>query len=97
MAKRTITDISELTPDPDNAQKHTQRGIGTIVAALQEVGAARSLVIDENGRVLCGNGVVEAAAEAGINKVRVVEASGDEIIAVQRSGLTDHQKKRLAI
>lgn len=68
-----------------------------IADALQEVGAARSIVIDEAGTVLAGNGVIEAAAQAGIEKVRVVEADGETIIAVRRKGLTAKQKKRLAL
>lgn len=68
-----------------------------VVDALQKVGAARSIVIDEHGVILAGNGVTEAAAEAGITKVRVIDASGDELIAVRRTGLTDEQKVALAI
>jgi|TARA_R110000824_G_scaffold21078_6_gene78889 hypothetical protein len=68
-----------------------------IVDALQEVGAGRSIVIDENNKVLAGNATVDAAGEAGITKVRVVEANGEEIIAVRRVGLTEEQKRKLAI
>jgi DNA modification methylase len=92
-----VTHLRDLTPDPQNARQHNPRNIGTIVDSLHEVGAARSIVIDENNVVLAGNGVVEAAGEAGIENVRVVEASGNEIIAVRRRGLTDLQKKRLAL
>jgi hypothetical protein len=46
---------------------------------------------------LAGNGVVEAASAAGITKVRVVEADGQTLIAVRRSGLTPDQKRDLAI
>ena len=49
-------------------------------------GAARSIVIDEGNVVLAGNGTTDAAAEAGIAHVRVVEAAGDELIAVRRRG-----------
>jgi hypothetical protein len=65
--------------------------------ALQEVGAARSIVIDEAGVILAGNATVEAAAAAGITRVRVVDADGEELIAVRRSGLTGTQKTRLAL
>jgi DNA modification methylase len=68
-----------------------------VVDALQHVVAARSIVIDEDNVILAGNGVTEAAAEAGITKVRVIEAAGDELIAVKRTGLTDEQKRALAI
>lgn len=65
--------------------------------ALNEVGAARSIVIDEHGVILAGNATVEAAQQAGIERVRVVEADGNEIIAVQRRGLTPEQKTKLAL
>ena len=39
----------------------------------------------------------EAAAEAGITKMQIVDADGETIIAVRRSGLTDAQKARLAV
>jgi ParB-like chromosome segregation protein Spo0J len=89
--------IRDLLPDPHNAREHNATNIGVIVDSLQEVGAARSIVIDENDVVLAGNGVVEGAAEAGITGVRVVEADGNEIIAVRRRGLTEEQKARLAL
>jgi len=66
-----------------------------IVDSLQKVGAARSIVIDEEDVILAGNGVIEAAAEAGIENLRIIEASGNEIIAVRRRGLTQEQKTLL--
>jgi hypothetical protein len=44
-----------------------------------------------------GNGTIEAAAEAGITRLKIVEADGNEIVAVRRRGLTDDQKRRLKI
>jgi DNA modification methylase len=92
-----INHIGQLKPDPKNARKHNQRNIGQIVSSLQEVGAARSIVIDEDNIILAGNGVIEAAGIAGIENVRVIEADGNEIIAVKRTGLTPEQKTRLAL
>jgi hypothetical protein len=91
------TTLGELTPDPQNARVHTPRNLGVIAEALQDVGAARSIVIDEAGVILAGNATVEAAGQVGITKVRVVEASGHELIAVRRRGLSPAQKARLAI
>lgn len=93
-AARRLTD---LVPDPQNRRAHNPRNISIVVDALTTVGAARSIVIDEDNVVLAGNGVVEAAAAAGITKVRVIEADGREVIAVRLSGLTDEQKRALAI
>lgn len=92
-----LNHIKDLTPDPKNLRKHTSRNIGMLVDALHKVGAGRSIVIDEHGEVLAGNGVVEAAAEAGITKVQVVDADGSTVIAVRRTGLSAEQKRELAI
>lgn len=90
-------DLAALTPDPRNARRHTDRNLATIESALREVGAARSIVVDEDGTVLAGNATVKAAASAGITSVRVVETDGTELVAVRRSGLSPEQKRRLAL
>ncbi len=92
-----ISSIAELIPDPKNARKRGPRAEGILVASLHEVGAARSIVIDENNLILAGNGTVQAASEAGIEKLHIVDVDGETLVAVRRSGLTDAQKKRLAI
>lgn len=92
-----MTTIADLKPDPRNARKRGPRAEGLLVSSLQEVGAARSIVIDEDNNILAGNGTIQAAAEAGIERVHVVDADGETIIAVRRSGLTESQKKRLAV
>lgn len=89
--------LRDLVADPQNRRKHNPRNVGLIVDSLHRVGAGRSIVVDENNLILCGNATVDAAAEAGIEQVRVVEATGREIIAVRRRGLTDEQKRHLAL
>jgi DNA modification methylase len=89
--------LSSLIPDPRNARRHTERNVGLITDALRELGAARSIVVDETGTILAGNATVEAANKAGIDQVRIIEANGQELIAVRRSGLTPEQKRRLAL
>jgi len=96
-ADNGVLRLGDLTPDPKNARRHTPRNVGMITEALHEVGAARSIVIDEDGVVLAGNATIEAAAAAGIEKVQVVEADGQTIVAVRRRGLTRKQKARLAL
>lgn len=92
-----IISLADLKPDPKNARKHTPKNIGMIEASLQQVGAARSGVIDDDGMILAGNGTYEALASVGIERVRVVEADGNEWIVVQRKGLTEEQKRILSI
>ena len=92
-----ITTLKDLKPDEKNARKHNPRNIGMIADALREVGAARSGVIDEDGNILAGNGTYEALSEAGIEKVKVVEADGNEWVVVKRKGLTKKEKVKLAL
>lgn len=94
---KTIRALADLRPDPLNARLHNEPNIEMLERSLKEVGAARSIVVDEDGMILAGHGVVEAAAKAGVERVRTVEADGSEIIAVVRRGLTDDQKRRLAL
>lgn len=96
MAK-PITNLADLRPDPKNARRHTPRNVGMIERALGDVGAARSIVVDEDGVVLAGNATIEAAAAAGIERVQVVDADGQTLIAVRRAGLTPEQKAHLAL
>jgi len=91
-----LSTLADLKQDPENARAHNPRNIGMITNALHEVGAARSVVVDENNVLLAGHGVYEAAVEAGIENVQIVEADGNTIIAVKRSNLTAAAKKRLA-
>lgn len=89
--------IASLKSDKRNARKHSPRNLDMIQKSLQEVGAARSIVIDENNNILAGNGTVEAAGNAGIENMQIVETDGNEIVAVRRRGLTAEQKKKLAL
>jgi len=89
--------LADLKPDLANARAHNPRNIGMIADALQQVGAARSIVVDEDNVILAGNGVVEAAAQAGIERVQFVDADGETLIVVRRKGLTPEQKKKLAL
>ena len=93
----TVQSLSSLKSDHKNARKRTLQGKNLIEESLKRYGAARSIVIDESNRVLAGNGTIEAAVATGIDRVRIVETDGDEIIAVRRTGLTEESKVGLAL
>ena len=78
---------SELTPDPRNANKGTERGRYALEASLRQYGAGRSIVVDKHGRIIAGNKTLEAAAEMGLDDVIVVQTNGTKIVAVQRMDL----------
>jgi DNA modification methylase len=89
--------LSDLKQDHKNARKRTETSASLLKESLQRYGPARSIVIDEDDRILAGNGTVEAALNLGIEGLRIVDASPDEIIAVRRTGLTEDQKVGLAL
>ena len=93
----SIKSISALIQDPKNARKRTAQSKHLIQESLNRYGAARSIVIDETDRILAGNGTIEGAKAAGISKVRIIETDGNEIIAVRRTGLSEHEKVGLAL
>ena len=94
---KDIKTIADLVPDAQNARSHNPRNVGLIVDSLHEIGAARSIVIDEDGVILAGNATIEAAAEAGIEKLKVVDIDGETILAARRIGLTPEQKRLLGL
>jgi hypothetical protein len=94
---RAVTQVAHLQHDPRNARKHGERNHRAILSSLAEVGAARSIVIDEAGVVLAGNATLDAAKAAGLTKLHVVDSDGQTLVAVRRAGLNDQQKARLAL
>jgi DNA modification methylase len=92
-----MTSINDLQNDPKNARKRTDRSSKLIKESLQKFGAARSIVIDENNRILAGNGTIAGAKAAGIKNLKVIETDGKEIIAVKRTGLSEDEKIGLAL
>lgn len=63
--------------DPDTGQPLMER-------SFKELGAGRSILLDRNGNIIAGNKSQQAAIAAGIKMVRVIETTGDEIVAVRR-------------
>jgi DNA modification methylase len=92
-----VASINDLKSDHKNARRRTDRSSDLIKESLQRYGAARSIVIDEENRILAGNGTINGAKAAGIRRVRIIESEGDEVIAVRRTGLSEEQKVGLAL
>ena len=92
-----MTSINSLHSDHKNARRRTDRSAKLIEESLKRYGAARSIVIDEDNRILAGNGTIEGAKAAGIKNVRIIETDGTEIIAVKRTGLSEDEKVGLAL
>ncbi len=96
-AEVSVVTLTKLTPLADNPRSHTTRGIDFIASSLDRVGAARSGVIDEDRVILAGNGMREAAVQAGYRDAIVVRVDGTRPVFVQRTNLSPPQKIRVII
>ena len=88
-----MSSIKDLKFDNKNFNKHTEYGMSLLEKSLRENGAGRSILLDKDNNIIAGNGVVEAAGQIGLDKVKIVEANGDEIIAVKRTDIALDSKK----
>jgi len=93
--RQKMSSIGDLKFDDKNFNKHTQYGMSLLEKSLRENGAGRSILIDKDNNIIAGNGIIEAAGSIGLEKVKIIETSGDEIIAVKRTDIElDSQKGR---
>lgn len=83
---KPIEKLSDLTPDPVNANSGTERGVGMLEHSLRQYGAGRSILVDREGRVIAGNKTLERAEELGLGII-VVQTRGDKLVVVQREDL----------
>lgn len=90
--------MSEIKFDKRNYRKHNDRNKELIRKSLNECGAGRSIVIDNDGEIIAGNGIYAEAQELGI-KTKIIETDGSELVVVKRTDLStdDDKRKQLAI
>ena len=91
MSKELI-DIEELRQDNLNFNKGTYEGEVLIKKSLERFKAGRSVLIDKDNNIIAGNKTVQAAATMGM-KVRVIETTGDELVAVKRTDIDIDSKE----
>lgn len=84
--------------DKRNYRKHNDRNKELIKKSLEECGAGRSIVIDNDDEIIAGNGIYEQAQALNI-PVKVIETDGSELVVVKRTDLNtdDEKRKKLAV
>ena len=90
--------MEEIKFDKRNYRLHNDENKRVIKKSLKELGAGRSIVIDNDGEIIAGNGVYEQAKKLGI-KTKIIETDGSELVVVKRTDLAtgDDKRKKLAL
>jgi len=87
--------IDQVTPDPSNVRKHSQKNIDSIKASLNRFGQQKPIVCDNKLCVRAGNGTLQAAKELGWTHINVVvsELGRADLVAY---GIADNRTAELA-
>lgn len=88
--------MSDIKIDSNNYRIHDDKNKRLIRKSLEECGAGRSILFDNDDCIIAGNGVYEQAQELGL-KVRVIESDGTELIAIKRKDLSTEDARRKAL
>ena len=54
--------MSELEPDPANANLHCERGSRMVLRSLKNLGAGRFILLNKHNRIVAGNRTAEQRA-----------------------------------
>ena len=87
VAVKVIKTLADLTPDPGNLNKGTERGGHLLETSVSKLGLGRSVVVDKNGVLIGGNKTAEVAGALNMRDVVVVQTTGDKLVVVQRLDL----------
>lgn len=83
----TVINLDNLTPNPRNVRKHSERQMKEYVRSVNMFGQIRPLVVDEDGVILAGNGLYEALRQKGAETAE----------CYVYKGLTQNQKDKLML
>lgn len=84
--------VKDLKLDKRNYNKHNEENKRLIKKSIDECGFGRSVVIDDDNEVICGNGVVSTLDEN--TNIKVVETDGNELVVIRRKDLKREDEKR---
>jgi hypothetical protein len=88
-------DPATLTPHPENYRHHPPEQVAEICKSIRAHGQVKNIIVNPEGIILCGHGVVQAAQEMGQPEVAVFVFDGTE--AEQRKLMVaDNELSRMA-
>ena len=89
--------IKDLKQDERNYRTHNKKNLDLIKKSVKEVGLARSIVIDNENNIICGNGLTSTLDKN--TPIQIIETDGSQLVVVKRTDLktNDEKRKQLAI
>ena len=88
-------DISDISQDPANVRKHSERNLESIAASLRAFGQQKPIVVDKRGVILAGNGTYEAARRIGWDKIQITRTDLSGTLATAYA-IADNRTAELA-
>ncbi|MGE0760426.1 MAG: site-specific DNA-methyltransferase [Pirellulaceae bacterium] len=88
--------ISEIKPYANNPRKHSKRQIKLLADSLREIGFRRPLVVDRDGVLVVGHGLLEAAKYLGYETVPVVRCDDLTPEQIRKYRIFDNRIAELA-
>jgi len=89
--------VEDLLFDERNYRNHKDKNKKLIRKSIKECGFGRSVIIDNENRLIGGNGVVSQVDKN--TPIKVIETDGTELVVVKRTDLKtgDEKRKKLAV
>lgn len=105
MANKTgkveVKRIEDLIPDPNNINKHTQKGHGLVENSIRRRGVGRGILAagknTEKPVIMAGNLTHEKARDAGIDEVIFVHTTGNQLVVTVRDDLDPNSPEAIAL
>lgn len=89
--------ISEIKTQEETMNTGSKYGQKLLNRSIKQLGLTRGIVVDKNNVVLCGDKVLKETKKLGINKIHVIETTGDTLVVVKRTDIDAKSRKGLDI
>lgn len=84
--------IKDIINDDKNFNLGTEKGKEILKKSIEELGFGRSILLDKNNRIIAGNKSFDIA-KSKLNRIRVIETTGEQLVAVKRVDVDIDSKK----
>lgn len=88
--------IESLHCDPRNARRHGKRDLETIAASLDLHGQQKPIVVMRDGKVIAGNGTLEAARTLGWDRLACVTYDDEDAAKAAAFAIVDNRSAELS-